>query len=122
MGFRYLWKTLILPLLCGWYGAEKILSIPSYNTWSIRLFLNSIPLSDNMYCGHMCTVKYSSINVETIVSADLSGIGNASDHPVRWSIIVKMCLLPDVDVSHSVTRSVVILLNGLSGISVICKG
>ena len=123
MGFRYLWKTLSLPLLCGWHGAEKILSIPSCcKTWSIRLFLNFVPLSDKMYCGHMCTGKYSLIHVETIVSADLSGIGNASGHPVRWSIIVKMCLLPDVDVSHSVIRSIVILSNGLSGISVTCKG
>ena len=39
-----------------------------------------------------------------MVSADLSGIGNASGHPVRWSIIVRMCLLPDVEVSPSVTN------------------
>ena len=88
----------------------------------MRLFFNSIPLSDKMYCGHICTGKYSFINVETIVSMVLSGIGNAYGHPVRWSIIVKICLLPDVDVSHSMTRSIAILLNGLSGISVICKG
>ena len=31
----------------------------------------------------MFTGKYSLINVETIVSADLSGMGNASGHPVR---------------------------------------
>ena len=61
-----------------------------------------------MYHGQMCPDKYSLMNVETIVSAYLSGIGNASGHPVRWSILVKMCLLPDVDVSHSVTRSIVI--------------
>ena len=79
----------------------------------MRLFLNSVPLSDKMYCGHICTGKYSFLNVETIVSTVLSGIGNASGHPVRWSIIVKMCLLPDVDVLHSVTRSIAILLNGL---------
>ena len=83
-------------------------------TWFIRLFLNSIPLSNKMYRGHMCTGRYSLINVETIVSADLSGIGNASGHPVRWSIMVKMCLFPDVDVSH--------LSKGLSGIFIICKG
>ena len=88
----------------------------------MRLFLNSVPLSDKMYHGHMCSGKYSLINVEIIVSVDLSGIGNASGHPVRWSIIVKMCLLPDVDVSHSLTRSIAILSNGLSGISVISKG
>ena len=62
------------------------------------------------------------MNVATIVSVDLSGMGNASGHPVRWSIIVSMCLFPDVYVSHSVTRSIAILSNGLSGISVICKG
>ena len=57
-----------------------------------------------------------------MVSADLSGMGNASGHPVRWSIMVKICLFPEVDVSHSVTRWIAILLNGLSGISVIYKG
>ena len=57
-----------------------------------------------------------------MVSADLSGIGNASGYPVRWSIIVRMCLLPDVEVSQLVTKSMAILSNGLSGISVICSG
>ena len=69
----------------------------------------------------MCMSKYSFMMVETIVSAVLSGMGNASGHPVRWSIIVKMCLFPDVDVLHPVTRSISILSNGLSGISIICK-
>ena len=91
-------------------------------TWSIRLFLNSVPSSDKMYHGHMCTGRYLLINVETIVSADLSGMGNASGHPVRSSIMVKICLFPDVEVSHSVTKSMAILSNGLSGISVICNG
>ena len=63
-----------------------------------------------MYHGHMCTGKYSLMYAATIVSADLSGMGNASGHPVRWSIIVNMCLLPDVDVSHSVTRSTAIFI------------
>ena len=70
--------------------------------WFIRLFLNSILLSDKMYWGHMCTGRYLLINVETTVSADLSGMGNASGHPVRWSIMVKICLFLDVDVSHFV--------------------
>ena len=56
----------------------------------------------------MCTGRYLLMKVETIVSADLSSIGNASGHPVKWSIIVWMCLFPDVDVSHSVTRSIAI--------------
>ena len=88
----------------------------------MRLFLNSMPLSDRMYLGHMYTGKYSLIKVATMVSANLSGIGNASGHPVRWSIIVRMCLLPDVEVSQLVTKSLAILSNGLSGISVICSG
>ena len=88
----------------------------------MRLFLNSMPLSDRMYLGHMCTGKHSLVRVVTMVSADLSGIGNASGPPVRWSIIVRMCLLPHVEVSQSVTRSMAILSNGLSGISVICSG
>ena len=57
-----------------------------------------------------------------MVSANLSGIGNAYGHPVRWSIIVRICMLPDVDVLQSVTKSMAILLNGISGISVICSG
>ena len=43
------------------------------------------------------------MKVETIVLADLSGIWNAPGHPVKWSIMVRICLFPDVDVSHSVT-------------------
>ena len=49
----------------------------------MRLFLNSVPLSDKMYWRHMCTGKYSLIKLTTIVSADLLGMGNASDHPVK---------------------------------------
>ena len=123
IGFRYLWQTFNLVLLCGWYGAENILVIPSCcKTWSMRLFFNSVLLSDKMYHGHMYTGKYSFINVETIVSMVLSSRGNASGHTVRWTMIVSMCLLPHVDILHSVTRSIPILSNGLSGISVICKG
>ena len=85
----------------------------------MRLFLNSVPLSDKMYCRHICTGRYSFIKVETIVSTVLSGIGYASGHPVRWSVIVKMCLFPDVDVSHYVIRSKAILSNGLLEISII---
>ena len=36
--------------------------------------------------------------------------------------MVNMCLLLEVDVLQSVTKSMAILSNGLSGISVICKG
>ena len=43
----------------------------------MRLFLNSVPLSDRMYLGHMCTGKYWSIRVATMVSAVLSGIGKS---------------------------------------------
>ena len=64
----------------------------------MRLFLNSVPLSDKMYHGQICTGRYSFIKVETTVSAVLSGMGYASGHPVRWSIIVKICLFADVDV------------------------
>ena len=62
------------------------------------------------------------MKLDTIVTTDLSGIGNASGHPVRWSIVVRMCLLPELDVLHYVTRSMGILSNGHSGISVICSG
>ena len=62
------------------------------------------------------------MNVDTMVSADLSSEENASGHPGRWSMMVRICLLPEVEVSHSVTKSMAILSNGHSGISVICKG
>ena len=75
----------------------------------MRLFLDSMPLSDRMYLRHMCTGKYSLIRVATMVSTDLSGIGNASGHPVRWSIMVRMCLLPDFEVLQLVTKSMAIL-------------
>ena len=70
------------------------------------MFLNSVPLSNKMYLGHMCTGRYLLMKVETLVSADLSGIGNASCHPVKWSMMVRICLFPDVDVSHSAIRSI----------------
>ena len=62
------------------------------------------------------------MNVDTMVSADLSGTGKPSSHPMRRSVMVRICLLPEVEVSHSVTKSMAILLNGHFGISVICRG
>ena len=62
------------------------------------------------------------MNVETIVSVDLFGIGKTSGHPVSWLMIVSMCLFPEGEVAHSITRSMVILSKGLSRISVICSG
>ena len=53
----------------------------------MRLFLNSVPLSDKMYLRHMWTGRYLLMKVETIVLADLSSIGTASGHPVKWSIM-----------------------------------
>ena len=59
------------------------------------------------------------MKVETIVLADLSGIGNVSGHPFKWSIMVRVCLFPDVEVLHSVTKSIAILSKGLLGMSII---
>ena len=67
----------------------------------------------------MWTGKYWLMKVKTIVSVDSSGIRKASGQPLRLSIIVSMCLLPELEVLHSMTRSMAILLNGLSRISVI---
>ena len=85
----------------------------------MRVFLNSVPLSDKIYLGHMCISRYLLMKVSIIVSADLSGIGNVSGHPVKWSMMVSICLFPDVEVFQSVTRSIAILSNSLLGISVI---
>ena len=52
----------------------------------------------------MCTGRYLLMKVETIVSADLSGIENVSGHPIKWSMMVRICLFPDVDVSYLVIK------------------
>ena len=44
------------------------------------------------------------MNVDTMVFADLSGMEKDSGHPVRWLIMVRICLLPEIEVSHSVTN------------------
>ena len=62
------------------------------------------------------------MKVDTWVSADLPVIGNASGHPVRWSIMVRICLLPGLEVLHLVTKSMAILLKGNTGISAIWSG
>ena len=62
------------------------------------------------------------MNADTMVSVDLSGMGKASSHPVRQSVMVRICFLPEVDVLHSVTKSTAILSNGHSCFSVVCKG
>ena len=111
----------LLTFHCSVNGrCGNILLIPNcFSTWSIRLFLNSVLLSDRIYLGHMWTGKYWLIKVETNVSADLSGIRKASGQPVRGSIIVRICIFPELEVLHSVIRSMTNLSNGLSGISVI---
>ena len=48
-----------------------------------------------MYLKHRCTGRYLLMKVDTIVSADLFSIRNASGHPVKWSIMVRICLFPD---------------------------
>ena len=58
----------------------------------------------------------------TIVSAFLFGMGKASINPIKWSMTVRMCWFPDVETFSSVTKSMVILLKGKSGISIICNG
>ena len=66
VGFKYLWNTSSLPLLCRWKGTDNIHSIPNcFNTWSMRLLLNSVALSDKMYLRNMCTDRYLLMRVET---------------------------------------------------------
>ena len=48
-----------------------------WSTLSIYWLLSSVPLSDSMYLGHRWTGRYWLMKVDTMVSADLSGIGNA---------------------------------------------
>ena len=42
-----------------------------------------MPLTDNMYLGHIWTGRLWFMNVDTMVSADVSGMEKASDYPVR---------------------------------------
>ena len=56
VGLRYFWKTSNFLLLWGQYGAQQMWSMLScWSTWSMRWFLNSVPLSDSMNLGHMWT-------------------------------------------------------------------
>ena len=101
--FGAIWDGMLMSdvfLICNEHLEEMLAMFLAYkaeipcccNTWSMRLFLNSVPLPDKMYLGHMSTGRYSFINLETIVSTVLSGMGYVSGQPVRWSIIVSMCL------------------------------
>ena len=94
--FKVLVKDFWIPIVLRVVRCREIWSIPScWSTWSMRSFLNSMPLSNSMYLGHIWTGSYWLMNVDTMVSADLSGMGKASCHPVRWSIMVRMCLLSE---------------------------
>ena len=42
-----------------------------------------MPLSERIYLGHMWTGRYLLMKLQTVVSADLSGIGKASGQPIR---------------------------------------
>ena len=62
------------------------------------------------------------MNALVMVLADLFGIGIASGHPISRSMMVRICLFPLLDSVKSVTRSIMILSKGQSGISVMCNG
>ena len=110
VGLRYLWKTSNFPLLWGWYGVENICSIPnSWSTWSMRMVFE------------LCAIIWQYIpgaHMNWKVLVDESGhygicwlirYGKCFWPSVRWSIMVRMCLLPELEVLHSVTKSMVIL-------------
>ena len=42
----------------------------------------------------------------------LSGMRKTSNHPVKWSVMVKMCRFLDVEIFSSVTKSMAILSKG----------
>ena len=50
----------------------------------------------------------------TIVSVFLLEMGKASYHLVKWSVLVRMCWFPDMDVLRSVTKSIAILSTAAS--------
>ena len=57
---------------------------PTVSTLGLQgVFFNSVSLSDRIYLGHMWTGRYCLKKVDTIVSADLSGIGKVSGQPMR---------------------------------------
>ena len=62
------------------------------------------------------------MNMQAIVSVFLSGIRKASGHPVKWSIMVRVCWFPYRETFRSVITSMAALSNGWSGISIICNG
>ena len=71
----------MVPKICVQFPTVGVL-------YSLTGSSNSVPLSDSMYLGHIWTGRYWLMKVDTMVSADLSGIWNASGHPVRWSMFV----------------------------------
>ena len=62
------------------------------------------------------------MNALVVVSVDLFGISIASGQPVNKSMMVRICLFPLLDSVKSVTKSIVILSKGQSGISIMCSG
>ena len=76
--------------------------------------MNSVPSSDSiLYLGHMLNRKVIvDEDMWTIMSGFSLGMGKASSHPVKWSMMVRMYWFPDVETFRSVTKSVVILSKG----------
>ena len=72
---HYFVGDMVLKIFCQFQVVAKLGPLDCY--------LNFVPLSDKMYLGHTLTGRYSFMNVETMLSIVLSGIGNASGHPVR---------------------------------------
>ena len=50
------------------------------------------------------------------------GDWKASNQPMRWLIMVRMCRFTDVETVRSVIKLMAILSKGESGIPIICKG
>ena len=88
----------------------------------MRLILDSMPLSDSMYLG-IYEMKGTTLRMWTMWYLLTCQVWEKL-LAILWGdmIMVRMCLLPELKVSHSVTKSIAILLNGYSGVSVICRG
>jgi len=111
--FKYLWNLSTAALPRGLYPDVETFAIPSLrHICSIPLDTSSLPLSDTILYGtpfsHIQCLKIAF----AIVSLVLSGIGTATGHLVKWSIIVSTHIFPVIDCRNGPTISMAIVWFG----------
>jgi len=100
-------------LLCGRYATILIFSISLVRCNSdIIELLNSGPLSESNWIGFPWTGNTFSVSIRQTVTAVWSRIGNANAYFVKWSMMVRMYELDDLDLGWRPVMSSEILSQG----------